>query len=238
MIPFRKITLHESGILFNYMYICIITNTNIMKICNYCKIELEETEFYISGNYKEKISRLNTCKKCTNQKRKKYNQIYRKLNKEKVNANRRKYFKERMNSVEVADKVNLGQRVRYSRYVYNRLFNSCKNRAVKKNLEFNLELSDIIIPEKCPILEIPIFTGTKNNYSTSPSVDRIDNTKGYIKGNIKVISMLANTMKNNATKEQLLLFCKNMPLYLNNKEIVRPIENVQSIELKDKEPLG
>lgn len=226
MIPYRKIILHESGILFNYVYICIKNNVTIMKVCNCCNQELEEDDFYVSGKYKDSISRLNTCKKCTNQNRKEYNRQYRKLNKEKVNANKRKYFKERMNSVEITTKVNLGQRLRYSRYVYNRLLNNCKKRAIEKNLEFNLELSDIIIPEKCPILEIPIFTGTKNDYSTSPSIDRIDNKKGYVKGNIKVISMLANTMKNSATKEQLLLFCKNIPTYIDNKDIVRPIENV------------
>ena len=48
-----------------------------MKICNKCNKNLEDSEFYVSGKYKNKISRLNTCKKCTNQKRKEYTKAYR-----------------------------------------------------------------------------------------------------------------------------------------------------------------
>lgn len=82
-----------------------------------------------------------------------------------------------------------------------------KQRAKQKDFEFNLDSSDIVIPLRCPILDIEIIrnknTSTKVN---SPSLDRIDNTKGYIKGNIMVVSNKANTMKNNATPEELIKF--------------------------------
>lgn len=82
-----------------------------------------------------------------------------------------------------------------------------KQRAKQKQFEFNIGVADIIIPSRCPILDIEIIrnknTSTKVN---SPSLDRIDNTKGYIKGNIMVISNKANTMKNNATPEELIKF--------------------------------
>ncbi len=195
------------------------------KVCKTCQKIKKLDEFYKSGTYKGKENRLNTCIKCTNQKRKEYNNTYRKINKEIVNANKREYYRKKMNDVEFVTKVNEGQRKRYSKYVYSRLFNNCKIRANKKGLDFNIEIIDLHIPDKCPILEIDIVTGTRKNYNSSPTVDRIDNTKGYIKGNIRVISCLANTMKNSATIEQLLLFCKNLPTYLMNKEIVQPIEN-------------
>lgn len=112
------------------------------------------------------------------------------------------------------------------------MWKAAQNRAKRKGIEFNIEESDIIIPDKCPLLEVPFEFGTKGNYSYSPSLDRIDNTLGYIKGNIQVISSKANAMKNSATLKELQIFCKNIlrysPIYLKSEEV----------ELKDKEPLG
>lgn len=45
-------------------------------------------------------------------------------------------------------------------------------------------------------------------------------------------------MKSYATKDQLLIFSKNIEKYMNCEEIVRPTENIESVELGDKEPLG
>jgi len=46
-----------------------------------------------------------------------------------------------------------------------------------------------------------------------PSVDRIDPTKGYIKGNVEVISWRANHLKNNATVEELEAIVNYMKLH-------------------------
>jgi len=84
-----------------------------------------------------------------------------------------------------------------------------KQRAKQKEFEFNLEVVDIVIPLKCPILDIEIIRNKKGGLKeNSPSLDRIDNTKGYIKGNIMVISNKANTMKNNATPKELTKFAR------------------------------
>lgn len=77
-----------------------------------------------------------------------------------------------------------------------RIYNRIKSRCSKNNIEFNLELEDIIIPEKCPILNKPFVYGDTN---WTYSVDRINNSKGYIKGNIQIISNRANRLKGDFT---------------------------------------
>ena len=86
------------------------------------------------------------------------------------------------------------------------LFQQARYRAKTKNISFDIEVSDIIIPETCPILGLPLKKSIDGNRDLSPSLDRIDNAKGYIKGNIQVISAKANTMKHNADKEDLINF--------------------------------
>jgi len=88
-----------------------------------------------------------------------------------------------------------------------------KERAKRKGLEFNIEVSDVIIPILCPILGIPIVKNisesrAKGPNANSPSLDRIDNSKGYIKGNVTIISHKANTMKHNATPLELIRFAE------------------------------
>jgi hypothetical protein len=79
-------------------------------------------------------------------------------------------------------------------------------RAKTKGISFDIEVSDIIIPEICPILGLPLKTLIDGNRDLSPSLDRMDNTKGYVKGNVQVISSKANTMKHNANQEDLINF--------------------------------
>ena len=76
-----------------------------------------------------------------------------------------------------------------------------------KNLEFSIEVDDIKIPNKCPYLNIE-FIPLDKKYGYS--LDRIDSSKGYTKENIQVISRLANTMKNNATVQELIAFAKGV----------------------------
>jgi hypothetical protein len=89
----------------------------------------------------------------------------------------------------------------------NYIYRQIKNNAKQRGLEFNLSKDDIQIPEYCPILNVKLdisYMSNKNRYF--PSVDRIDSNKGYIKGNIMIVSMKANMMKNDATQEELLNF--------------------------------
>lgn len=94
------------------------------------------------------------------------------------------------------------------------MLSRARARASILGIEFTLTKEDINIPDVCPILLAPFSFGTKENYHFTPSLDRIDPSKGYTKENTKVICSLANTMKNCATKEQLITFCTTIPTYL------------------------
>jgi hypothetical protein len=87
------------------------------------------------------------------------------------------------------------------------LLKYAKLRAKQKNLPFDLELEDIVIPDKCPIMDVKFDRGNKKY---SPSIDRIEPELGYIKSNIQIICTLANQMKWNSTKEELIQFCKGV----------------------------
>lgn len=83
------------------------------------------------------------------------------------------------------------------------LFNIAKSRAKKKGIEFTISIEDIIIPKLCPILEIELKPGEGTVCKTSPTLDRVNSTKGYIPGNVRVISHEANRLKSYMTKEIL-----------------------------------
>ena len=97
------------------------------------------------------------------------------------------------------------------RYTERYLLQRARNNARARELDFNLEVEDIIIPDVCPYLHIPLLSrkGIGRQFD-APSVDRIDPNKGYIKGNIQILSDLANRMKSNSTQEQLLTFATNV----------------------------
>jgi hypothetical protein len=91
-----------------------------------------------------------------------------------------------------------------------KLLYSAKQRAKKIGVECNLTINDIVIPKNCPALglEIKDYTGGgKPDFSLhhdAATLDRIDNSKGYISGNVRVISKRANLLKKDATIEELM----------------------------------
>jgi hypothetical protein len=92
------------------------------------------------------------------------------------------------------------------------MWSRAKYRAKQKGLDFTIEQKDITIPDVCPLLGIPLVChrGKGSQKGNSPSLDRIDPTKGYIKGNVWVISNRANTLKNDATLQELELLVENL----------------------------
>ena len=83
------------------------------------------------------------------------------------------------------------------------MYDRAKSRAKKYNIQFNIYPEDIIIPEFCPVLGIPIFRGDGIISDNTPSLDKIIPSKGYVKGNVIVISFKANRIKSDANYEDI-----------------------------------
>lgn len=82
-----------------------------------------------------------------------------------------------------------------------------KKRAIIRNIEFSIGVEDILIPYECPVLNKKLqYSNSQSVHRFAPSLDRKDITKGYVSGNVQVISYKANTMKSDATLEELQLF--------------------------------
>jgi len=95
------------------------------------------------------------------------------------------------------------------------MVSKARERAKLKQLDFNIDREYVrsLVVTHCPILGIPLEWSLHrgNGITTtagSPSLDRIDPAKGYVKGNVWIISYRANTIKNNATHEELKLVTK------------------------------
>jgi hypothetical protein len=103
-----------------------------------------------------------------------------------------------------------------------RVLNSIRKRANKLNIAFSLTVSDLVIPDICPILNIPLLinSSSRDNW---PSVDRIIPSLGYIKDNIIVISYRANRIKNDASIEELEAIASFYKDILKNKLSIIPL---------------
>ena len=84
-----------------------------------------------------------------------------------------------------------------------------KQRATRNGLECTITAKELLpLPEICPLLGIHLDyskggKGRGGFRNDSPSLDRIDNSKGYVPGNVWIISYRANSIKRDATLGEL-----------------------------------
>ena len=85
------------------------------------------------------------------------------------------------------------------------LLRTARRRAKERDREFTITVDDIVIPETCPYFPHIklVVLNTRVPGHDSMTLDRIDNSKGYIPGNIEVISYRANSLKKDATVAEL-----------------------------------
>ena len=82
------------------------------------------------------------------------------------------------------------------------MFYDARKRALKFNLPFDITPEDIVVPECCPIFGTP-FVARGGKRMLRPTLDRIKPSRGYVRGNIAVISFRANFLKRDATLDEL-----------------------------------
>lgn len=96
------------------------------------------------------------------------------------------------------------------------LLGQARKRAAASSLPFNLEATDIIVPEFCPVLGLPLKISEEGRWTdNSPSLDRFTPSLGYVKGNVRVISWRANRIKCDATVEEVRALLAYMELNSN-----------------------
>lgn len=83
------------------------------------------------------------------------------------------------------------------------LYDGAKRRASLDGIPFTITIEDIVIPQRCPVLGILLVTGASANHPALPSLDKFIPALGYVPGNINVISLRANSLKKNATIEEV-----------------------------------
>jgi hypothetical protein len=91
-------------------------------------------------------------------------------------------------------------------------------RAEERGLEFDLEPSDFLtLPTDCPVLGLKLIYGAtigahprRRDRDAFASLDRKDNSKGYVRGNVFIVSWRANQLKSNATPQEIAALSKWM----------------------------
>lgn len=101
---------------------------------------------------------------------------------------------------------------------------SIRQRAKRRGLECSITWQDLEVPERCPILGTPLVLGQGLGAKDGPSVDRIDPSKGYVVGNVRVISNWANLLRGDCTDPDVFYF-----LWLDALAIERKAEDTASL---------
>lgn len=142
--------------------------------CTTCERSKPKADFYVGKD--------NTCKACQQAR---CSQWYR---------NNKAYHRERVDLFHAKERS-----TNPVRGMLRRKRGSCKARGV----HFDLSVSDLTAPEFCPVLGVPLDYTSTDCSPNSATLDRIDPSKGYVRGNVAIISFKANRIKSNATPEEL-----------------------------------
>lgn len=160
------------------------------KPCLHCGHEKPLADFHV--NSKGRLGRQAKCKPCTRA-------LYYEPTKDKIiEAHRQR--RATHNGREMERKW---QRDRRRTQPMVRMLQEAKVRARKRGMAFSITANDLRWPAECPVLGIAISMAEGPRADCSPSIDRVDTDRGYVPGNVEIISWRANRLKNDATLDEL-----------------------------------
>ena len=140
-----------------------------------------------------------------------YDKEYKQKNKERKAEYMKEYYqknKERLTEYQKEyDKSRAKPTTEVYRYFGERA-SKLKIKSRKNKILYDLDGKYLqsIYPEdgKCPALNVEMKAGYDSDWRLSPSVDRIDPSGGYVRGNVIWVSWLANCIKTSATPKQII----------------------------------
>jgi hypothetical protein len=146
-----------------------------VKTCRVCRKRKARTSFYLAKRNSDGLEGI--CIKC----KKGYFVAWQQANAGKVRAYCRKSYRSNIKHFLLA---------------------SAKRRAKRKGVPFSITLSDIHIPNTCPVLGIAMNIAEGYVKDSSPSIDKVFPWLGYVPGNVEIISHRANRLKSDGTAEE------------------------------------
>lgn len=166
--------------------------------CKFCNQEKDLSLFYSNGCYSDGIKKYRTrCKTCVLE-------LLSKSQPEKYKTKSEKRSSSPKN------------------FITGILNHACRR---KQHLGFNLDLMfllDLYESQKgfCAIsgVEMTYLAGDGRRY-TNISIDRIDSSKGYLRDNVQFVCDIVNVMKQQLTKNELLLWCNKIIKHSENDKI-------------------
>jgi hypothetical protein len=98
-------------------------------------------------------------------------------------------------------------------------FRAKKANAIKSGKEFTIEFGDLVFPTHCPVLGLELDYFNDTRAENTVTFDRVDPSKGYIKGNVVMISWRANRIKNDGTAEEHLQIANFMKQHVSEASV-------------------
>lgn len=179
-----------------------------MKTCTICKQELPLEQFHLKRSTHD--GHRSACKACRRQETMsryrqwrerilEQNKIYTATPRGRLVARKAQAGYQERNREAINEKWRLKRRTDTVPW----MLYAARMKSKRRGWECDLTMDDIVLPDRCPVLGIPLMIGDGKMTQNSPSLDRIDNTRGYVKGNVIIVSLRANAIKNDATVEEL-----------------------------------